>query len=456
MTSFTPTSIVRLSLALTMLLLANVPARAAADYVSRDAEAPDNPHEGHYPIPYQLPKPEEIKAVMERILAHVEPAYEPKVIDANTGKEVVDCTTPIQTATTQLGSYPCGVLHAGMLLAGETTNDRRFTDYTGRRLQWIADKLPYFKAQAEKFGIKNNAFKSFIEPNSLDACGAWGAAMIKARRAGVGGDLKSVIDLYADYISHKQFRLKDGTLARHSPQEESVWGDDMYMSIPFLAQMGKLTGDAKYYDDAVRQALQISARLFNRQKGLFAHGWNANNADYNPEFYWGRANGWCMMAMAELLTVLPEDHPGREAVLKIFRTQVKAIAPLQSGDGLWHQLLDHNDSYLETSCSAMFVFSMARGINEGWISAASYGPVAQAGWNAVAAKVNPQGGVDVVCVGTNFGSDSMFYYHRPATDDIHGYGPALLAGAEMIRLVTNPHLSIQYSHSGVYIYTLKP
>jgi unsaturated rhamnogalacturonyl hydrolase len=457
MTKFTPVFLFRLLVTMAVFSLAGVSVRAAGDDASSDAQAPEAQKEERS-ASYQLPKPEEIEAVMDRILAHAEQTCEPRVIDTKTGEEIVDFTTPVQTAATKPGGYPFGVLHAGMLLAGETTHDRRFTDFTAQWLQLLADRLPYFKAQAEKFGLKGNALRNFIEPTSLDACGAWGAALIKARRAEVGGDLKSTIDLYADYISNKQYRLKDGTLARHSPQEDSVWGDDMYMSIPFLAQMGKLTGDTRYYDDAVRQALQISARLFDWQKGLFAHGWSAGNADYNPEFHWGRANGWCMMAMAELLTVLPVDRPGREAVLKIFRTQVKAIAPLQSGDGLWHQLLDHNDSYLETSCSAMFVFSMARGINQGWISAASYGPVAQAGWNAIAAKVNPHGGVDGVCIGTNYGSDSMFYYHRPAMDDIHGYGPTLLAGSEMIRLITNPHIGIQHAHGGgdLYIYTLKP
>src|SRR5580692_6011404 len=179
MINFTLTSIVRLFFAAAVVSLAGVSARAADDYVSRDAQAPDSPHEGHYPIPYQLPKTGEIKAVMERILAHVEQSYEPKVIDAKTGEEVVDFATPIQTATTQPGGYPFGVLHAGMLLAGETTNDRRFTDYTAKWFQLVADRLPYFEAQAEKFGMKKNALKNFIEPDSLDACGAWGAAMIK-------------------------------------------------------------------------------------------------------------------------------------------------------------------------------------------------------------------------------------------------------------------------------------
>ena len=282
-----------------------------------------------------------------------------------------------------------------------------------------------------------------------------GAAMIRARRAGIGPDLKPVIDRYADYVTHGQFRLADGTLARTNPQPNSVWADDMYMCIPFLAQMGSLTGNRAYYDDAARQALQISQRLFIWNKGLYAHGWSADNADYNPEFHWGRANGWCLVALCQLLDVLPRDHPGREPILKLVKTQIKALAPLQSSEGLWHQLLDHSDSYLETSCTAMFTYGIAHAVNEGWVSTASYGPVAQLGWNGLATRVGEDGSVNQVCVGTNYASDAAFYYARPAKDDVHGYGPVLMAGAEMIRLYRNPHVAVHYA-SGVYIYSPKP
>ena len=215
-----------------------------------------------------------------------------------------------------------------------------------------------------------------------------------------------------EHISHRQFRLADGTLARTNPQPETLWLDDMYMSIPALAQMGKLTGERRYYDDAVRQVLQFSARMFNRQKGLYMHGWTADTDDH-PEFYWARANGWAAMAMVELLDVLPEDHPGRAAVLDQLRAHLRGLAACQSGAGLWHQLLDRDDSYLETSASAMFVFSMARAINRGWVSAVAYGPAAQLGWNAVATKVNDQGQVEDTCVGTGLAFDPAYYYHRP-------------------------------------------
>jgi rhamnogalacturonyl hydrolase YesR len=436
--------------------LAAFPARGADSKPGGDIlyTAPDN-FEGKYPISYKTPTAEEITALMLRVADHAQHYGAPQVVDSTTNAEITDFSIPNPHASTNPGSYSIGVLHAGMILAGEVTGDRRFTDYTASRLQFIADRLPYFKAFADKFGYDANPYRNFLNPTSLDACGAWGAALVKARLAGVGPDLKPVIDRWADYVSHRQFRLSDGTVARSDPRPDTIWADDMYMSVPFLAQLGRLTGDTRYYDDAARQVLQISARLFIWNKGLFAHGWSAGNADYNPEFHWGRANGWALMAMCELLDVLPESHPARGQILKIFRTHIQSLAPLQSDHGLWHQLLDKNDSYLETSCSAMFTYAIAHAVNRGWVSAASFGPVAQAGWNGVASRIGTDGSVDGVCVGTSLASDALYYYYRPERDDEHGYGAVLLAGSEMIRVLRNPHLSIHELWGGAAVYDVK-
>jgi rhamnogalacturonyl hydrolase YesR len=139
--------------------------------------------------------------------------------------------------------------------------------------------------------------------------------------------------------------------------------------------------------------------------------------------------------MTELLNVLPANHPGREKVLSLYRAHVRGIAATQGGAGLWHQLLDRTDSYLETSASAIFVYCIARGINEGWLDARAHIPMVSLGWNAVARQVNEKGQVENVCVGTGMGFDPMFYYYRPVSVyAAHGYGPVLLAGAEMIAL----------------------
>jgi rhamnogalacturonyl hydrolase YesR len=99
---------------------------------------------------------------------------------------------------------------------------------------------------------------------------------------------------------------------------DTLWLDDLYMSVPALAQMGALTSDPSYFDDAVRQILQFSARLFVPGKNLYRHGW-VQAMDPHPAFLWGRANGWAALAMAELLDVLPENHPGRTAILPTLR-----------------------------------------------------------------------------------------------------------------------------------------
>ena len=199
--------------------------------------------------------------------------------------------------------------------------------------------------------------------------------------------------------------------------------------------MGALTGERRYFDDAVRQIVQFSGRMFVADKGLYMHSW-VEGMEPHPAFHWGRANGWAVLAMVELLEVLPADHPGRAAVLAQLRQHVAGLARFQSGTGLWHQLLDRPDSYLETSASAMFAYAIARAINRGWVDRSAYAPVAMLAWNGVSTKVSAAGEVEDVCVGTGVAFDPAFYYFRPRhVRAAHGYGPVLLAGAEVIAML---------------------
>jgi rhamnogalacturonyl hydrolase YesR len=133
--------------------------------------------------------------------------------------------------------------------------------------------------------------------------------------------------------------------------------------------------------------------------------------------------------------VLSDDHPGRAGILELYRAHVAGLAELQSKDGRWHQLLDRPDSYLETSATAIYAFCVARGVNRGWLDALAHGPMAVLAWHAVATQVNAEGQVENVCVGTGMAFDPAFYYARPVSPFApHGYGPVLLAGAEMYAL----------------------
>jgi rhamnogalacturonyl hydrolase YesR len=439
-------------------------ATAEGPFRNRDNRDPKDLAEGTYPIPYQKPTVAEITSVLERVRSYLEETAPTKVVDGRSGAEITDFSVPNADARIPDGAgeafypldYTMGVTHSGMLLASEATGDARFAEYTRRQLQFIADRLPYFRAVVAKGASPGKGtFGAILQTGSLDDSGSMCAALVKARRAGIGPDLEAVISHWSDYIAHEQFRIADGTLARQRPQPESLWADDLYMSVPALAQLGALTGDGAWFDDAVRQVLQYHRYLWDPRAGLYAHGRHMNQP-LNPEFYWARANGWAMLASVELLDVLPPDHPGREKVLEALRAHIRSVAKLQSGSGLWHQMLDKADSYLETSASAIFVYSIARAIDRGWISPVSYGSVAQAGWIGVTTRVNARGQVEGTCVGTTLASDNVYYYNRPTSVyATHGYGPVLLAGAEMIRLLENPAIDIQYKLR-TYHYVPKP
>ena len=442
-----------LALLLLALFAAAHPAPTEGPYRNRDNKDLKDLSEGTYPIPYQKPTVEEITEVLRRVHAYVESVSPTGVVDSQTGREIVDFSTPNLAARIAGDEgeqfypldYTMGVAHSGMLLAGEVTGDPRYADFTRRQLQFIADRLPYFRrVVAAGANPGKTTFGAIIATGSLDDSGSMCAALVKARRAEVGPDLKDLIDHWSEYVAKRQFRIADGTLARQRPQPESLWADDLYMSVPALAQMGGLTGDRAWFDDAVKQVLQFHSHLWDPQAQLYAHGKHLNQP-LNPEFYWARANAWAMMASVELLDVLPVDHPGREKVLEALLAHIRSIAKLQSGSGLWHQMLDRTDSYLETSASAIFVYSIARAINAGWISPVSYGSVAQAGWIGVTTRVNAKGQVEGTCVGTTLANDHVYYYNRPqSVYATHGYGPVLLAGAEMIRLLQNPGIDIQH------------
>lgn len=431
-----------------VLLLAGITLLRAQDAPLKinDSNTPLHALQPDYPVPYGAPKPEEVKAVLDRIFSFLDANTPKKMVDRTTNAEISDLSklnagSTFYPGTFRLISYEWGVAYGAMLLASEATGDPKYMDYTIKRMNFIGAVADQYK----KVPVAVNPVRSVLDPRALDDAGSMCAAMIKTMNAGGNLSLRPHIDNYINYVSTKQQRLADGTLSRNRPLPDALWLDDLYMSVPALAQMGKLTGDRKYFDDACKQILQFSQRMFNPKQNLYMHGW-IQDMNPHPEFYWGRCNGWALLAMSELLDVLPENHPSRGKILEQFKNHLSGIAAYQSGNGFWHQLINRNDSYFETSATAIFTYCAAHAINKGYIDAKAYGPMAILGWNAVQTKVNAKGEVEGTCVGTGMAFDPAFYYNRPVNvAAAHGYGPVIMAGAEIIKLSKNYQIVINDS-----------
>lgn len=410
-----------------------------------------------YKIPYGELTVSEVKADIDRIFSYIDQHTPVRVVCD--GKEVssyrkLPAGAELERGAFRIGSYEWGITYQALLDAARITGDARYKDYVLRRFRFLSEVAPAFDKRDGK-EVKDAQMEQILHPRALDDAGTMCTAMMKARKADSGLKLEALIENYFNFVEKGQYRLPDGTFARHRPQRNTLWLDDMYMGIPTVAYRGVYdpASGNRYFDEAAKIYRQFVERMFLPEKGIYRHGY-VEGLQQQPTYHWARANGWALLTTCELLDMLPEQHPQRAFVLNQLRLHVRGLAALQSSEGFWHQLLDRNDSYLETSATAIYVYCIAHAINKGWLEGITYGPVAQLGWHAVATKITPEGMVGGTCVGTGMAFDPAFYYYRPANAQAaHGYGPVLWAGAEMIALLNNWHP--RTNDSGLHYYSEK-
>src|SRR5438128_4273417 len=217
--------------------------------------------------------------------------------------------------------------------------------------------------------------------------------------------------------------------------EARYWIDDMFMITAVQVQGYRATHDVRYLD---RAAATMAAYLDKLQQpnGLFFHA-----AD--SPFYWGRGNGWVAAGMTELLRTLPKSNPRRARILDGYMKMMASLLKFQGEDGLWRQLIDHPESWAETSSTGMFTFAMVTGVKNGWLPAKTYGPAARKAWLGLVKHIDSEANVQDVCVGTNKANlevgpnlDTQLKYYlarQRHTGDLHGQAPVLWSATALLR-----------------------
>jgi rhamnogalacturonyl hydrolase YesR len=214
------------------------------------------------------------------------------------------------------------------------------------------------------------------------------------------------------------------------------WVDDMFMVTALQAQAYRVTKDKVYLD---RDATEVVAYLkaLQQPNGLFFHA-----AD--SPYCWGRGNGWFAAGLAEILSIMPADHPQRPAVLDGYKKMMAGLLKYQAADGMWRELIDidNDQNWGESSGTGMFVFSMATGVRNGWLDETSYKEPVKKAWTALATHISPEGKVRDVCVGTNKAAQTIrtgpgpemlqYYLARPKNvGDFHGQAAFIWAAWAM-------------------------
>lgn len=384
--------------------------------------------------------PPDTTAPLRKVADHVLAQTTRRLVDRSSGQTFQDSTDLAPKSQISIESkfnawfYQTWLLADGMRRAAAVLNEPRYRDYGEKNLDFIYRHMDYFQrqhaAKIKAAPVGDGALSPigfYFQINSLWQTGL--APLVMERYSATKDPrYEPFLERVRRFIQTNP-RLEDGTLYRKG---KGVMTDDPYMTIPFLVRQWKHDGDATHLDDAVQQFMGTYKLLFDPQAGLVKHLWDIKTGAPAGHF-WGRGNGWMVLAEVELLAALPADHPRRNQVLGAYRDHMKGLRRWQDPAGGWHQVVNHPESWIETSCTGMFTYGLARGVNEGWLDADS-ADSARKGWQALHAKITPEGDVVDVCASTDTG-DLAFYLKRPRLQgDLHGFGSVLLAGSEVVRL----------------------
>ena len=175
-----------------------------------------------------------------------------------------------------------------------------------------------------------------------------------------------------------------------------LWVDATYLTCPFLALYGKLTGDAAAVDEAFFQYQVHIAHLLDPRKKLARHAWCEKPDHYPQSTFWSRGNGWLVCAGVDLLEIAPE-HSGASLVKQTTIDALNAMRSYQDDSGYFCNVLDDPRSNLEASGTLMFAYAIAKAVRNGLLDADVL-PKAKKAFEAVVGAVEPSGKVPGVAV----------------------------------------------------------
>lgn len=232
-----------------------------------------------------------------------------------------------------------------------------------------------------------------------------------------------------------------------------MWLDGLYMIEPFYAEYSVINNQPEYFNDIINQFVWMEKYGRDAKTGLLYHGWDESRLQkwankktgVSPEF-WSRSIGWYMMALVDVLDFIPASHPRRNELIKILNRTTSALIKFQDAkSGVWWQVTNkanQDKNYLESSGTAMFVFSIAKGIRMKYLPA-TFNAALQKAYNGmikefVKEDANGQYHYMQAVAGAGLGGIPYrdgtyeYYVNEPRRDDdLKAIGPFIQACIEM-------------------------
>ncbi len=191
--------------------------------------------------------------------------------------------------------------------------------------------------------------------------------------------------------------------------DQELWDDTLFMTVLFLANMGRIEGKPAYIREAEYQFQLHAKYLADPETGLWYHGWTFNGRHNFAGAFWGRGNCWITIAIPELLQMVQVDPQVKKQLTGLLLRQVESLVYHQNENGMWHTLIDDPTSYVESSATCGFAYGILLAVHTGLIDE----KYADSAWKAVEpilGYISEDGVVHQVSYGTPMGRESKDFY----------------------------------------------
>jgi len=221
-----------------------------------------------------------------------------------------------------------------------------------------------------------------------------GAAYAQAAEWTGDPAMRQAVDGLLNWIRVKAPRNPQGVLY-HVFDAPEMWSDGLNGAPPFLAAMG-------HYDEAMAQIEGYRKCLWNPEKKLLAHIWNDGKRQFKDGNFWGGGNGWAAAGLARVLRSLPPERHNDRVHLAVFAKEIiDGCLAHQRPDGLFHDVIDRPETFVETNLAQMLAYATYRGVSAGWLPA-SYRAEADRLRAATRRKMDAFGYVQGACSAPEF------------------------------------------------------
>lgn len=225
-----------------------------------------------------------------------------------------------------------------------------------------------------------------------------------------------------------------------TPQVDYIWwSDGLFMVMPTLTEMSKLTGEEKYLDRLSDYFAHAKDLMYDSEAGLFFRDakyiYPKHKSVNGKKDFWARGNGWAFAALARTLEDLPAGHKHRAEYLRVYQEMAAALAACQQSDGTWtRSMLDPEHAPgPEASGTAFFAYGLLWGLNND-ILGNEYLPAARKAWTFLATTaLQPDGSVGYMQPIGEKAIPGQVVDSKSTAD--FGTGAFLMAAAEMARFV---------------------